>query len=219
MVASILGLLALVLGFTFNLAASRHDTRILTVLDESNAIGTTYLRARLLPEPQQSRICELLREYVDVRIRGIQDRKVAQAITRSEELHELLWSQAATAVGQHHDSIITGLFVQSLNEVIDLHAKRIHAGIRARIPFVIWVGLIALAVLSMLSVGYQAGLSTTRRSPAMLALIASFIVVIYLIADLDRPGEGLFQVGQDALFDVQKSMQSKGAAPPRSDHN
>ena len=71
MVASILGLVALVLGFTFSLAASRFDARRMAVLEEANAIGTTYLRARLLPEPQRSEVARLLREYVEVRIRGV----------------------------------------------------------------------------------------------------------------------------------------------------
>src|SRR6185436_16038471 len=66
MVASILGLVALVLGFTFSLAGSRFDARRMAVLEEANAIGTTSLRAKLLPEPERSEVTRLLREYVDV---------------------------------------------------------------------------------------------------------------------------------------------------------
>ena len=43
-----LGLLAFFLAFTFNMAGSRYDTRKQLVLDEANAIETTYLRAKLL---------------------------------------------------------------------------------------------------------------------------------------------------------------------------
>src|ERR1041385_857187 len=80
MVASILGLVALVLGFTFSLAASRFDARRMAVLEESNAIGTTYLRARLLPEPERTEIARLLREYVEVRIRGTTSGHPGEAI-------------------------------------------------------------------------------------------------------------------------------------------
>jgi hypothetical protein len=210
MVASILGLLALVLGFTFSLAASRFDARRMAVLEESNAIGTTYLRTRLLPEPERSELAGLLREYAEVRVRGTQAGQTAEAITRSESLHELLWTQATAAAAKDPGSIMTGLFIQSLNEVIDLHAKRVMVGLRSRIPVVIWAGLFGLAILGMTAVGYQAGLSATRRSPAMLALVLGFAVVLLLISDLDRGQDGLLRIGQQAMIDLQRSMQPTG---------
>jgi hypothetical protein len=210
MVASILGLLALVLGFTFSLAASRFEARRMAVLEESNAIGTTYLRARLLPEPQRTELARLLREYADVRVRGTQEGQTAEAITRSEYLHEMLWAQASAAAERDSGSIMTGLFIQSLNEVIDLHAKRVLVGMRSRIPVVIWAGLFGLAMLGMTAVGYQAGLAATRRSPAMVALVLSFAVVLLLIADLDRGQDGLLRIGQQSMVDLQRSMKPTG---------
>jgi hypothetical protein len=106
------------------------------------------------------------------------------------------------------NSIIVGLFVQSLNETIDLHAKRVQAGVRSRIPGAIWVGLFAVAVLSLAAMGYLEGLSGTRRSLAILAVAIAFSVVIELIADLDRPQEGVLRVSQQALLDVQRSMNT-----------
>ena len=67
MVAATLGLLAFILAFTFGLAASRFDSRMQVLLDEANAIGTTYLRAGMLPE-QGKQIRALLREYADARL-------------------------------------------------------------------------------------------------------------------------------------------------------
>jgi len=207
MVASILGLVALVLGFTFSLAASRFDARRTGVLEEANAIGTCYLRSRLLPEPEHAEIAGLLQEYVSMRIRGTSGGDPNEAIRRSEELHELLWRQAKSAAEKDTHSITTGVFIQSLNDVIDMHAKRLLVGIRSRIPLVIWLGLFGLSMLGLAAVGYQAGLTTTRRSPAMGALVMAFSIVLLLIADLDRGQEGLLQVGQQAMVDVQRSMQ------------
>jgi hypothetical protein len=102
---------------------------------------------------------------------------------------------------------VVGLFVQSLNEVIDLHAKRVTAGLRNRIPGAIWVALFAVAVLSFAAMGYHAGLSRTSRSVAELAVAVTFSVVIGLIADLDRPQEGVLKVSQQALIDLRQSMQ------------
>jgi hypothetical protein len=142
-----------------------------------------------------------------VRVRGIEEGKLEQAITRSEELHELLWAQATAAAGKS-PTPITGLFIQSLNEMIDLHAKRLFVGLRSRIPFSIWIGVLVLALLGMAAVGYQAGLSETRRSPAMLGLVLAFASVLYLITDLDRGFEGFLTVSQQAMVDLQKSMQA-----------
>jgi hypothetical protein len=208
MVASTLGLVALVLGFSFSLAASRFDARRIAVLDEANAIGTTYLRASLLPPMVRDEVSGLLREYVDVRIAGVHNREPAQAIARSQELQNRMWAAASEAARQTPDSILAGIFLQSLNEMIDLHAKRVFVGLRSRIPVVIWLGVIGLACLGSGSVGYQAGLSATRRSPVMLGLVLAFSVVLLLIADLDRGQEGLLRVGQQAMVDVQNSMQA-----------
>jgi hypothetical protein len=207
MVGSILALFAFMLAFTFGMAGSRFEARRQAVLEEASAIGTTYLRARLLHEPQRSESAKLLREYVDARVRGIREGKVEEAITRSEELQELLWAEAVKAA-ESNPGPITGLYVQSLNGMIDLHAKRIQAGLRSRIPISIWIGLFALAILGMASVGYQAGLSATRRSPAMLGLVLAFAGVLFLIADLDRGHEGLLKVNQQAMLDLQRTMNA-----------
>jgi hypothetical protein len=207
-VAAILGLVALVLGFTFNLAASRFEARRQVVLEEANAIGTTYLRARILPEENRSNAEKLLREYVEVRLSAVEPGKLEAAIQRSEELHRLLWTEADAAAEANSSSIMTGLFIQSLNDVIDLHAKRMLVGLRSRIPLVIWIGLFGLAILGMIAVGYECGLSETRRTPAMLGLVFAFSVVLMMILDLDRGHEGLLRVGQQAMSVLQKSIQS-----------
>ena len=206
MVGSILGLLALVLAFTFNLAATRFDLRRQVVLEESNAVGTAFLRAQFLPEPQRSAIRDLLREYVEVRLRGVEQGQTTAAVARSEELHALLWTQTTAAVADSPDSILAGLFVESLNHLIDIHAKRILIGLRNRIPIVIWGILSGLAVLGMFSVGYQAGIAATLRSPAMFGLVLAFVFVLYLILDLDRATQGLFQVSQESMHHLQESL-------------
>lgn len=61
---AVLGLLGLLLGFTFAMAVGRYDTRRGLVLKEANAIGTTYLRASLLPDTHQDPVktcCDTMR--------------------------------------------------------------------------------------------------------------------------------------------------------------
>ncbi len=207
MVGSILALFAFMLAFTFGLAATRFEARRQAVLDEANAIGTTYLRTRLLPEKQRDASAALLREYVDVRVKGVQEGKVDQVIARSEELHLLLWAEAVKAA-EVQPGPMTSLYIQSLNEMIDLHSNRVQVAVRNRIPLSIWAGLLSLALLSMASVGYHAGLSATRRSPTMLGLVLAFSGVLFLIADLDHGQKGFLTVGQQAMTDLQPLMSA-----------
>jgi hypothetical protein len=205
MVGATLGLLAFILAFTFGLAAARFDARRQTLLDEANAIGTTYLRAGMLPE-RGDEVRRLLRDYVPARLEAVRSGNVAEGIRRSENIQQQVWTEAETVGEKNPNSIVVGLFVQSLNEMIDLHAKRVQTGVRSRIPGAIWLGLFAVAALSLATMGYHAGLSGTRRSLAIVAVAVTFSVVIELIADLDRPLEGVLRVSQQALLDVQRSM-------------
>lgn len=213
-VAATLGLLAFMLAFTFSLAASRFDARRMVVLEEANAIGTSNLRAGLLPEPNRSAIERLFREYVDVRLQAVQPALTEQAVARSAELHRELWVQAADTASKDTHSIVTGIFIQSLNEVIDVHAKRAMLALHNRIPAMVWLVLLLIASSAMMAVGYQVGLSGSQRPLAVLALAVTFSAVIWLIADLDRPQEGLLRVGQRALIDLRESL--KNPAPPAS---
>ena len=207
MVGATLGLLAFMLAFTFGLAGSRFEDRRQVVLSEANAIGTTYLRAAMLPEPMRTEAQNLLREYVDVRLEAVQQPdKLNQAVLKSEELHNSLWSVAVAATEKDR-SPITGLFVQSLNEVIDLHAKRVMAGLRSRVPGVIWIVLYGLAILAMVMMGYHSGLAHSRRSIAVIALVLGFSSVLFLIADLDRPAQGTLRVSQQSMTDLRRSMK------------
>jgi hypothetical protein len=126
-------------------------------------------------------------------------------------LHNLLWSQVVVLGERDPRSIVAGLFIQSLNEVIDLHAKRVTAGLRSRIPGIIWVALYLVAILAMVAVGYHEGLTSPRRSGVVLVLTLAFSAVLLLVVDLDRPQEGLLKVSQQALVDVRNFMRT----PPR----
>src|SRR6266487_1231259 len=93
MVGATLGLLAFILAFTFGLAAARFDSRRQVLLDEANAIGTTYLRAGMLPE-RGDQIRALLRDYVGARLEGVQPGKLAEEVRRSEDIQQKVWLEA-----------------------------------------------------------------------------------------------------------------------------
>ncbi len=214
MAAAAAGLLAFMLAFTFGSAASRHDSRKNMVIEETNAIGTTYLRAALLPDPHREEIRRLLRDYVDIRVKAGQNgpERLSEAVARSEALQDQLWAQAAAAAIKTHGSITTGLFIQSLNELIDLHLKRLTVAVRNRVPATIWVTLYFLSCLAMFMMGYRSGLVGARSLMVSLALVLSFSGVMFLIADLDRPQKGFMRVSQQAMVELQNKL-NKDAAP------
>jgi hypothetical protein len=210
-IGATLGLLAFMLAFTFGIAAGRLQTRMQLLLDEVNAIGTTYLRAGLLLEPHRSEIQKLLREYVDIRANLAkesilqQTKKLQEALSRSETLHDQMWSHAVAMAGADRNSEIDALFISSLNEMIDLHNSRVTV-VQYRIPMAIWYALYLITILSMVAVGYQAGLSGKSSLKAGIVLALTFSVVILLIADLDR-ATGSLRVSQQPMLEFQKKLQ------------
>ena len=92
------------IGFTFAMSLSRFEARRDAVLNEANAIGTTALRARLLPEPHRTETLKLLREYVKIRLditqRAVSQTELTTAIDRSNALQEALWQQAKAMAGE-----------------------------------------------------------------------------------------------------------------------
>jgi hypothetical protein len=206
LVTTTMGLLALVLAFTFGFAATRFEARKHVVVDEANAVETTYLRAGLLPGDRGAKVRELLRQYVDLRLDAVRLGNVDQALRRSDELHRELWKEAEAAGRDQPSSPVIALFIESLNRTIELHATRVRVSVRSGIPGVLWGALFAVAILNLAAVGYHAGLIGTRRSPTVATLVMSLAVVLMLTADLDRPQEGALQVSQQALIDLRHRM-------------
>jgi hypothetical protein len=208
MVGSTLGLLALMLGFSFSFAANRFDVRRTVLIDETNSIGTTYLRADMLPEPHRTEIRTLLRGYTDMRLEGVKTQGLARVLERSDEIQQKLWAHAVALGRESPNSIVVGLFIQTLNETIDIHAKRLMIVMRTRIPTPIWATLYLIAILSLLGLGYQSGISETSRSPAVFMIAIAFSLVICLVADMDRPQEGAIKLSQQSMVDLQTMMHA-----------
>ncbi len=208
-IGGILGLLAFLLAFTFGIAASRFDTRRELLLNEVNAIGTCYLRAGLVPDYERVETRKLLREYVHLRAEAAkQPQSLPQVLARSEALHDELWSQALLVAKKDSNSEMHALFVDSLNEVIDFHTKRVVVS-QYHIPDVIWLALYGVSMLSMMGVGYQFGRAGSRDVLISFCLALAFSIVIALIADLDRVTEGALQVSQQPMMDLDRKLSAE----------
>lgn len=203
-IGATLGLLAFMLAFSFGMAATRFDTRKALTLDEANAIKSAYLRAGLLSEPQRTDIRNLLCEYVNVRVEGVETRQIDYLFKRSEELQEQLWLKASALAETKPPPAFAGLFIRSLNDVTDLHAKRLTAALRNRIPGAIWGTLFFVAIIAMGAAGYQMGLGGARRTIAVFVIVLTFPVVMFVIIDLDHSRQGFLQISQQPMIELQE---------------
>src|SRR5512132_1657509 len=108
--SAVLALLGLLLGFSFAIAAARHEARRELLVEEANSIGTTVRRAQLLPEPRAHHVVQLLRKYVPLRIEAHREvefsDQFATARKRGAELQDLMWAEAI-AVAAERPSPIT----------------------------------------------------------------------------------------------------------------
>jgi hypothetical protein len=207
--AAVLGLLALMIGFTFAMALSRFDARRDAVVSEAYAIGTTALRARLLPAPHNVESIKLLQEYVRIRLditqRNPSSDELNAMIARSNEIQEALWQQAKIVAAKDKGVVPTGLFIQTLNEMIDNQGKRLDA-FRNRVPNIVLLALYGVAVIAGAFAGYANGLEARRvRLPIYLMMLLAAGVIL-LIQDLDRPRTGFVKIVQQPMIDVATSI-------------
>lgn len=212
---AILALLAFVMAFTFAIVSDRYDARKGLVRDEANAIRTAYLRSNFLPEPDRSEAKALFREYVTLRLSAVQTGNLDQVrgvVVQSSQFQRQLWDVAVENARKDMNSDVAALYIESLNELIEVHTLRVAVGLQARVPIPLWLVLYALVILGMIGVGYQTAISGSRRSWAALILALSFSLVIVLIAYLDRPESRYLTVSQQPLIDLQAFLTTDAEA-------
>ena len=211
---SILGVVGLVLAFGLALAVGRYEARRAVVVDDANAIGTAYLRAQTLPEPIRTSSLQLLTSYTDAEIAlsdhvpGSDDSVAAVAV--GADLQQQLWTLAGQALQADPNGNASRLYVESLNEVINLQTLHV-AALSNRVPGTVLLleVLGAAAALGLLAV-YLAILG--RGVLPVLLGAALVAMVLFVTFDLDRPTRGLIQVEPTALIAQRASMDLPPAA-------
>ncbi len=199
----IIGILALLLGFTFNMSLNRFDSRAEAELTEANAIGTALLRTDLLPKPFDAEARGTLDTYIDLRLEANKIdlthndlRKEYNA--RASVLQTKLWDIGMEAAKNHPNPVQTGYYVQSINEVIDTQGAR-NAVLQRHVPEPIFYLLFLIFSATGLLTGYAAGLGTYKTRLPALVLTVLICVLVFIIIDLDRPRRGLIEVRQDNM--------------------
>jgi len=206
LVASSLGLLSFMLGFTFALAASHFDSRRQSVFDEGVAIATAYHRSDFLPDPERVEIQRLLRDYIDLRLEIGRTDNRDHALERMSELRQRIWRKATIAAKENAGAPSITPMIQSVTDVIDGHAERVVEDFQARIALRVWLFLYVMMAIAVAAAGYSSGLAGARRSIAALAYCLLFSVVVVLIASGDVPDARQFWDSHQALIDVKARL-------------
>jgi hypothetical protein len=211
---TLLGLVGLLLAFGLTMAVGRYEGRRALVVQEANDIGTTFLRAQLLAEPNRGASLELLKRYSDASI-ALADRVPTtegfNAVTaRMDRLQRELWSIAGDAVRGAPEATAPRLYLETLNSMIDTHTARV-ASLRNRVPSTVMLlqvvgAAVALGVLSLYLALLGRGLTTSLAAASLVLLI------LYISFDLDRPQRGFITVPYGPLVAERASMELPPAA-------
>ncbi|MGH6965035.1 MAG: hypothetical protein ACREE0_11170 [Phenylobacterium sp.] len=210
-VSAVLGLLALLMGFTFSLAVDRFETRRVLVLREANAIGTTYLRAQLLPEPHRARVSGLLVQYIDNRLalaKAVRGPEGSRLLARNDAIVTDLWTATAAAFPSIKHLDFSSVFLETMNNLIDLDAAR-KAARNAHVPTEVFAVLFAYLAMTAGVLGYVMKGARGRLSAAFLLCLLTLSLL--LIVDIDRPLGGGIVEGQGPMERLRKTI---AAQPP-----
>ncbi len=205
--SAVLGLLALLVGFTFALAVDRFETRRALVLEESNAIGTAYLRTQLLDEPHRSRISRILVEYTDHRLEASHATRAeaARELARDHELVTELWSATVAAFPTIRSVDFSSAYLDSINAVIDLGEARIVSR-QVRVPYAVYLVLFIYVIAAAGLHGFTLQGRLERYTTVFLFLLLTLCLM--LIIDIDRPASGSINESQGAMEDLRASLRS-----------
>lgn len=201
-------LLAFMLAYTFDNAATRFDAKKQLLLDQVNAINAAYLKAEFLAPEDREQSQTLIRSYVQMRASVLPKAvSIPQLLMNSEVIHQQLWAIAATYPKGETSEVLTASYAAALNRVFDLHKANVSIGMRDQLHPTALFSLLLLSLLAMASLGFQFGYQHRPRKPYFGFVLATMIcVVLLLIEDLDRPAEGILQTDNSPMVVLLKSI-------------
>jgi len=216
-IGSVFGLFAFIVGFTFSLAIDRFDTRRLMVVEEANAIQTSFLRASLLDEKDAMPLQLVLRAYAHTRVspEGLTDTPRREQLERSIRLREQVWDVARKSVLPYRGTDLGVSIAESVNEVLNVGTRRQLAGI-AHIPDRIMDALLLYLIASSALLGYLTAEQPYRLRAASSLLFVLMAMAIVLILDLDRPRSGSILVPQAAIQNLIAELDQVPLRPMAS---
>jgi hypothetical protein len=204
--AGLLTLSAFVVGFSFNQAAARFELRRGLVNSETNAIGTTWLRADQLPAADTKRFRALLTDYTATRLKVYEtpgDLESGLAIQRSNADEAILWSIASSAPMTARAQLMA-----AVNDMIDISATQLHA-LQSHVPTPMFLLTFALVALGSATIGIRCARDRSRPLLLSIIYVVAYAVIISMGVDYDRPQNGIVKIDFSPLRRELQSMQQR----------
>lgn len=202
MIGGVLGLLAFVLAFSFNIASNHYETRKANVVSDANAVSTAFLRMELIPEPQRAAIKSDLIAYSELRADVVNRMQDMHALTaRLQALQIRMWQTLSSVPADERNAVYNAL-AGALTALFDIHEKRISDAIYNRMGNNIWFIIFSITFLSTLMLGMRSGFTGKKSYVTLLPFVVALTLMIYLITDLDSPQAGVFRVTQQPMLDA-----------------
>jgi hypothetical protein len=208
LLSAVLGLLALLLGFTFSLALSRYEARRDLVLQEANALGTAMLRVQLLEDSARGAMIPLLRRYIDARVEWSETSVPVLTDEAGAELQRQLWAELGRAIRVESNQALSRSVMEAFNTAFDLANSR-EVARSAHIPARVMQVLFLYALLTMGMLGYNLAGHGKRHRIATVMLVSLLTLALVVILDIERPRTGSIQVSQQPMEALKTSLQSQ----------
>ena len=216
-VGAAIGLLGLLIGFTFAMSAERYEARRHLVVEEANAISTVYLRDQLFAEPERGRLHGLLADYVKTRqgfvAAGVDARRLDAVDAATAQVQARIWTVTGAAVRTPAGAALTTSVLQATTDMFDLAASR-RAALDSRVPQGVLLMLAVFAFTTAAILGYGLATKGRRHRVASGGLFVLVALAIALIADLDQPRTGTVQISQTPFDRVADSILHDPADRP-----
>jgi FtsH-binding integral membrane protein len=207
----ILALIAFIMAFTFSIVSGRYDTKKALVREETNTIRTAWFRSDFLPDTDRVEAKKLFLEYVEVRLGGLEtktEKGIIESLKQCDKIQQALWHMAVINGHKDLNSDVAALYIESLNDMVNVHENRVIVSLYSRVPMGIWFILLTMVALGMMVVGYMSAISGSSRSWAWVILAVSFALVIGMIYTMDKlysPFTPISQFPMEQLLEFMKS--------------
>lgn len=209
--SALLGLLGLVLGFSFSGAMERFIDRQDALWTEGNAIETAYDRSELLPTAE--RVRQLLREYAALRLQLFHETRpavISELTARMLKLHHE--ATVAAFEGVRQSPQFASVILPTIEDVSDEFARR-SAFAHRHLPWEMLLVLLVSCGLSMGTIGFGVGLAERRAIGSAFALAALVAMTLYLTIDFDRPRQGFISLDPTPLENALRAVQGQALSP------
>ena len=208
---SMLGAMALLLGFTFSIAISKFETRRQITVDEANEISTAILRCDMYPDSVRNPLRADFKEYIETRIAyytvGDDEEKIKQELVKAGEISDRIWKRAARHAQNPNNIAITTQMIPALNDMIDIVTTRDASRI-SRVPRLVLYVLLGLVLISSFVLGSDYN-GKKRNRILIFSYALAMTLTLNLISELDRPREGLINLNaiEQKMIDLRELVK------------